>query len=143
MHARRRHIGVRGGIFNEGHIGHGGAAAHGAFQQVMAQHLPFGQTARQDRMHGLHMEQALAGERALTKEVLVNLGRGGAVGVNAALPGKQPAVGRGVLGVWQGGGHMWLQDAVAAHHRAPGGVQLRLVVRVRRHPDQLTQLPGR
>ena len=48
-------------------------------------------------MQGLDMEQPFTAEAAFTKNILVNLGARGAVGVNAALPGKQPVVGRAFL----------------------------------------------
>ena len=109
----------------------------------MAQHLAVRQSARQDRMHSLHVEQALARESSLAKKILVDLGGGGAVRVNAALPGKQPAVRRGVLCVWQRSRHMRLQYAVAADHPASCSVPHRLVARVGRHAHQLAQAPGR
>ena len=61
----------------------------------MAEHLAFGQAAAQHRMHGLHMQQALAGEGALTEHILVNLGAGRAVRINPAAPGKQHVEQRG------------------------------------------------
>ena len=103
-------------IFNHGDIGHGSAARHRAFQQIMAQHLLLGQPARQHGMHRLHVEKAFAGECTFSEHVLVNLGGRRAVRINAALPGKQPVEHRRVFEGWQGRHHPGLQDAITAHN---------------------------
>ena len=81
-------------VLDQRDVGHRGAARQRAFEQVVAQHLALGQAAGQHRVHRLHVEQALAGEGAFAEQVLVDLGAGGAVRVDAALPGKQPVVER-------------------------------------------------
>ena len=72
MHARSRHIRVEWRVFNQRDVGDGSAAHQCAFKQVMAQNLARGESARQHLVHGLHIEQAFAGERAFAKNVLVD-----------------------------------------------------------------------
>jgi hypothetical protein len=109
----------------------------------VAEHLVLGQAAAQYRMHGLHVEQALACEAAFAEQVLVDLRTGGAVGIDAALPGEH-AVEVGVLARQRQRRHQpRLQDAVAGDHAATVGAQHRLVGRVGGHADQLSQAAGR
>ena len=115
---------------HHGHIGDRRAAGQRAFQQVMAEDAVLGQALRQHGVQGLHMEKALADETAFSKEVLVHIRSGCAVGVHAPLSGKKPLPGRGLPRLRQGCHHVRLQDAVAAYDLAPGGIQFRLVVRV-------------
>ena len=105
----------------------------------MAQHLALRQSACQHGMHRLHIEQPLAGEGAFAKKILVYLGAGCAVGIDAALSRKQPVVQRDVLGCGQRRGHARLQDAIATHHAASVCGEMRLVVRVRCHAYQFAQ----
>ena len=93
-------------------------------------------------MYRLYVQQALAGERAFAKHVLVHLRSGRAVGVDTALPGEQPVVQRNVLGGRQRRDHARLQDAVATHHAAQACVEAWLVVRMRGHAHQLAQPSG-
>ena len=85
------------------------------------------------------MQQAFAGEAALAKYVLVDLGGGGAVGVDTALPGKQPVVEREILARRQGGGYARLQDAVALHHALARSIDPGLVLGVLGHAHQAAQ----
>ncbi|MDZ7589757.1 MAG: hypothetical protein U5L05_03510 [Rubrivivax sp.] len=94
-------------------------------------------------MRGLHVQQALAGERAFAEDVLVDLGAGRAVGVDAGLAGEQPVVRRQLLRRRQRGHQMRLQDAVAALHAAAVGAELRRILRVRGHAHQFAQAARR
>ena len=90
MHARGRHVGVKRRILDQGDVGDRAAACHRPLEQVVAEHLAFGQTPGQHRVHGADMKQALAGEGPFAEQVLVDLRAGRAVGVHTVLPGKQP-----------------------------------------------------
>ena len=105
-------------VFNHRDVGDRRATRDRPFEQVVAEHFAVGQTPRQHNMHHPHMQQPLAGKSALAKQILVNLGGGGAVRVNATLPGKQPVVEREILGRRQGCGNARLENAIAAHHDA-------------------------
>ena len=128
-------------FFDHRDVGHGGAARERTFEQVVAQHLVVGQALREHGVHRAHVEQALAAERAFAEHVLVDLGGSGAVGVDATLAGKQPVVQREVLRCRQRRDDARLQDAVAARDAARAGIELRFVVRVRSHADELAQPP--
>ena len=109
----------------------------------MAQHLVVGQAVSQHGLHRAHHQQALARKAAFVEQVLVDLGRRGAVGVDAALAGEQAVEAGGLLQRRQRRDDARLQDAVAAGQRAPVGGQPRLVVWVRGHAHQLAQAAGR
>ena len=143
MHARGRHVGVEGRVFDQGDVGDGRAAAERAFEQVVTEHLAVGQAVRQHGVHRGDVEQALAGESAFAEDVLIDLGARRAVGVDAALAGEQPVIEREVFRCRQRRADARLQDAVALRDDAPHRVDDRLVVRVRRDADELAQAPGR
>ena len=154
VQARCGHVGMQWRIFDQHHIADAGTTHQRAFQQVVAQHLVLRQPAGQHPRAGGHVDQALADGAAFVEQVLVDLGAGRAVRVDAALAGKQAAKQRAVaLGVrcaWhcrqQRRGDPGLQHAVAAHHhRAAGGqvAQHRAVQRMGRHGHQIAQAAGR
>ena len=60
-------------VFNHRDIGYCGTARQRSLQQIMAEHTAFGQATSQHRVYRLDVQQALAGEGALTKHILVNL----------------------------------------------------------------------
>ena len=134
---------MKRGIFDHRDIGHRSAAHQGSLQQVMAEHLAIGQATGQNGMHGLNMQQALAGEGTLAEQVLIDFGGRRAVGVYPALPGEKPVIEREIPGHRQRRDHAGLQNAVTADHVAPAGIQNRAIVRMRRHANQFTQASGR
>ena len=136
-------LGVVRAVFEHRHIGHRGAAHQSALQQVMAQHLPIGKPPAQHLVHRRYIEQALAGKGALPEYVLVHLGTGGAVGINAELPGKQPVIEGARMFPRQRCRHPGLQHAVALHDGAGRRVKDRLVAGVGRNTHQRAQSPGR
>ena len=142
VQARRGHVGMHGRFFDEHDVAHAPTAGDGAFKQIVAQHRAVGQARTEHRMKRLHVQQALAGERAFAEQVLVDLGGGGAVRVDTALPRKQPVEGRDLARARQRRGHARLQDAVARRDTALRHVNARQVERVRRHADQFTQAAG-
>ena len=142
VQARRRHVGMHGRFFEEHDVADAAAARDGAFEQVVAQHRPLGQARAEHDVQRLHVQQALAGERAFAEQVLVDLGRGGAVRVDPALAGEQPMERRGFARPGQRRGHARLQDAVARRDAALRQVDARQVQRVCRHADQFTQAAG-
>ena len=109
----------------------------------MAQDLPLRQLARQHGVHSSYVEQALAGKGSFTKQVLIDLRRSSAVGIDAAVPGEQPMVEREILWRRQWRRDPWLQDPVTTHHSSLATVELRLIVRVRCDTDQFTQATRR
>ena len=139
VQARSRHIGMVRRIFHQRDFTHRRAACQRTFKQIVAEHLAFGQAQRQRAVHRLHVEQALATEAAFAEEVLINLGTGGAVGVQAAVAVEERVVAGGSVGRRQRRLDTRLQDAVAADDAAHRGVPARLVQRVRGHAHQRAQ----
>ncbi len=107
----------------------------------MAQHLAFGQTGMQHGVQGLHVEQALSAEAALAEQVLVDIGAGGAVRVDAALAGEQPVERCRLAGGRQRRDQMRLQDPEARHHAPAAAIEPGAVLRVRGHGDEVAQAP--
>ncbi len=142
VHPRGGHVGMKRRVFNQRDVGHCGAARNRAFQQVVAEHAVVRQPASQHRLQRLHVEQALAGVGAFAEQVLIDIGTGGAVDVDAALPGKQPVKQCDLARGGQRRDHARLQDAVAAGHPAPAGIKPGLILRMRRHAHQLAQAAG-
>ena len=136
---RRGDVGVIRGVLDERDFTERGAAGQRAFEQVVAQHLAFGQAQRQRGVHGLNVQQALAGEAALAEQVLVDLGAGCTVGVQAALAVEQRVVAGGRVLRRQWRFNARLQDAVAADDAAHARIPARLIHRVRRHAHQRAQ----
>ena len=133
---------MHGCVFQQGDVADAGATRNRALQQVVAQHLVVGQPAHQGLVDRSHVEQAFAGEAALAKHVLVELGVGRAVGVDAALAREQPVVARHRGRRRQRRFNAWLQDAVARDHTARGRVNHRLVERVGGQAHQVMQPAG-
>ena len=121
------------------HIADHGAACQRTFEQVVAQHLVGRQAPAQHGVHRGHMQQALAGEAAFGKKILVDVGRHGAVRVQPLLARKQPLPQRGGGSGGQWRQHPGLQDAVALYHALACGIQPGLVLGVLGHPHQAAQ----
>ena len=135
---------MRGCGFDQRHVADAGAARHAAFQQVVAQYLLGRQAAGQHALQRGHMQQALAGEAALAKEILVDLGRHRVVGIAATGAGKEAVKDAGLVAalcihVGPGRHEVRLQDAVAGDDAPPRRVNARPVQRMRGDAHQLTQ----
>ena len=133
------HAGMVRRVFNQHHVADKAAARNAAFEQVVAEHRFIGQALIQHGMQSPDMQQALAAETAGAEQVLVDIGGAAAVGIDAALAGKQPVVGGVFRTAGQGRDHAGLQDAVAADHPAQTGVYLWRVQRMGGNGDQLAQ----
>ena len=130
---------MQGRIFHQRDVGDHSAARQRAFQQIVAQDLLLRQAPGQYGVHGRHMQQAFAAERALGKHILINLRRGRAVRVNTALPAKEPVKRRGRLRARQRRRDARLQDGIARQHAAARHIHAGLIQRVRRHTHQRAQ----
>src|SRR3990172_11412433 len=62
-----------------------------AFQEVVAEDQILGEAAAKRALEGVHVEDALAGERPLAEDVLVDVGDGARVGVDARLAAEEAA----------------------------------------------------
>ena len=143
MVAGRRHPCMVRRVFDQRHVADKAAARNAALQQIVAEHGFLRQAAVQHGMHCLDMQQSLAAEAAGAKQVLVDVGDAAAVGVDAALAGKQPVVGRVLRRVGQRRHDPRLQNAVAADDAAQGRIDLWCIQRVGRYGHQFAQCAGR
>ena len=105
----------------------------------MAQNGFSGQALIQNGMNRLDVQQPFAAEAAGTEEVLIDVRNAAAIGVDAALAGKQPVVGRVLRRSWQWRHHARLQNAVAAHDATQCLVDAWRIERVGRHGDEFAQ----
>ena len=137
--ARSRHPRVMRVLLDQRHIADKAAARNIAFQQIVAQHRFRGQAPVKHGMHRINMQQTLAAEAAGAKQVLVYIRHAAAIGVNAALAGKQSVIGRVLGRVGKGRHHPWLQNAVAADHAAQRRIHARRIERMGCHSDQFAQ----
>ena len=130
-------------VFNQHHIAHISAARNRAFKQVMTEDGLICKALIEHRMYGLHIEQTLAGEGTQAKQVLVQIRRTAAVGVNAALAGKQGVKRRTLFKRRQWRDHARLQDAIATCDAARSLIDMRCIQWMRGNRHQLAQGGGR
>ena len=122
-------------ILVEHNIAHQGGAAVDALEEIVAQQMIFRDASGQGAVEGVHIVDAFAHVDALTEEILVDVGDGQRVKIDARVAGKDAAEGRtrrrhrADLGAR-------LQDSVAGGERAAGRVELGTVERMRQRPDQ-------
>lgn len=106
------------------------AASVEAFEEVVGEDPLLGHAVRKAALEGLDVDQPLAGEDSFAEQVLVDVGDGAGVDVDAGVARLQSAVeGGGAAG---GGLDARLEDGVARHDLARSGVVHRPVERVGR-----------
>ena len=84
-----------------------------AFEQVVAEQRVFGHATRQRRLERVDVVDALADVRSLAAQVLVHVGHGGRVRIDAAGPGDETLIARAFVAERQRRRDSWLQDRVA------------------------------
>jgi 3',5'-cyclic AMP phosphodiesterase CpdA len=102
----------------------------------MAQDPVVRKAPAQRLLEGVDVVDALADERALAEQVLVDIRDGARVGIDARLAAEQLRIARAIR-PRQAGGHARLQDAVTGHHPAFCRVVAGAVQRMRHGADQL------
>ena len=134
------HVGaVAGGrILDQLHIAEQPRSRVAAFEQVVAEDAVLRQPAGEGAFEGVDVVDALADERAFTEPILVDVGHGARVGVDAGVAAAQPRVAAAVA-AGQTDTDARLQDAVAlGHDRAViAAAEARPVQRVRHRRDEL------
>ena len=118
-------------------VGHQPGSRVVALQQVMAEDRVLRDPVPQRRREGIDLVDALAGERPLSEQVLVDVGDGERVGIQALPGGVDRLEERGVLLGRQRGGDPGRQDRVPARHPPRTRVEPCPVQRVRELRDQL------
>ncbi len=105
----------------------------GAFDQVMAEQSLFREPPSQHPAEGSDFIDSLAVIRALTEQILTDIGDRLGVRIDADGVGEQAGEGRGG-GARQGGRHARLDDAVAGG-KSTAGIETRLIEGMGESPD--------
>ena len=139
MLARRRDLVARREVLDHLDVGDEARSREDTFEQVVAQHGVLGHATFQARLERVDVVDALARERSLVEKILVNVGNGEHVGIEAARRREDPLVER-VIDMRQRRRHARLHDPVPGDDQAALGIELRPVERMRHLADQV---PGR
>ncbi|MNZ46192.1 hypothetical protein D3C78_638680 [compost metagenome] len=103
---------ARGMLLEQLHIRQQARAGVAALDQVVAENAVVGETPGEGLLEGIHRIDALADERALLEQVLIDVGDGAGVGIDPRLAAEQPGIG-GACGARQADADPRLQDRVA------------------------------
>ena len=117
-------------------VGDEGRASVDTLEEVVRQQRILGHTAVEGRDEGVHVVETLAGVDAFVEEILVHVGDGGGVRVDARVAG----VGAGKQRSRRAGhrhAHPRLQDAVALRYAAEPPVDVRTIQWMRDDADEL------
>ena len=99
-------------------------AREGALEQIVAQERVLGDPPRQRLLERVDVVDALAGVAPLAEQVLVDVGDGGGVGIDAGRAGEDALEERGVTLGRERGRDARLEDAVPRDDPAAGGSSL-------------------
>ena len=105
-------------FFHDFHIRHQCGAREDAFKKIVAQHGVFRNPASQSGFERINVIDAFSRERTFAKQILVHVGNGKDIGVNAACGGEKALKERTVVTNRQRRRNAWLQHAIALHHSA-------------------------
>ncbi|MNX73377.1 hypothetical protein D3C86_1047720 [compost metagenome] len=117
-------------ILDQLHVGHQRAAREGAFEQIVAENGVFLDPALQRRLKGIHVVKALAGEGALGRQVLIDVGNGEDVRIDTAVDREDPLENGCVLAGGERGRYARLQQTVAFDNPSGHRVDHRTIDRV-------------
>ena len=118
------------------HVGDQAGAGVEPLEEIVGEEHVVRDPPVERRHEGVHVVEPLAGEAPLAEEVLVDVGHGGGVGVDAGVAGVE-AREAGAGGAGGGDAHARLEDAVALGDPARGRIEARAVERVEGDADQL------
>ena len=121
------------------HVAQQPGAGVAAFQQIVAEDPVVGKTPAQRPFEGINIVDALADERAFAEQVLVNIGNGARVRIDAELAGAHARIPRPAR-AGQAYRHPWLKNAVPRHDSLLAFVVARTIEWVR---HGAYKLPGR
>ena len=137
MLARNFHLVACRKVLDQFDIGDEGAAGERAFQQIVAEDAVFVDPALDRGLEGINVVKPLAGEGALAGDVLIDVGYGEDVGIQAAVHREDALENRCVLAGCQRRRDAGLQHAVAADHATRFFVMHRTVDRMVHLSDEL------
>ena len=106
--------------------------------EVMTEDAVCRQAIHQRPLEGIHGIDALADERAIAEQILVNVGNCARVRVDPGIAAEQVGVGR-ARDTRQADADPWLQDGVTADDASLAGVELCHVQRVSEGADELAR----
>ena len=127
-----RHVDIIAGriILDHLHVADQSAARIAAFEQVMAEDGVFRDTVLQRRLEGVDVVKPLAGESAFSQQILIGIGHGEDIRVDAAIDREDALEERRLVTGGERGRDARLQNAVAAHDLAGFLVDDRAVQRM-------------
>ena len=102
----------------------------------MTEQRAFGHAAVERGFEGIHFVDALAGIGAFAEEILIHVGHGRGVRIDAAHAGDDALVERPLATDWQRRRNARLQHAIAFDDASGAGIKPRMVERVRHLADQ-------
>ena len=111
-------------------------AGEDPFEQVVAQQAVLGHASGQGRFEGVDLVDALAGVGAFAEQILIDIGDGGGIGVDAGRPGEDALVERPETIGGHRGRDARLQHGVSVDDAARAGVERGPVEGMRHRPDQ-------
>ena len=133
---------ARGVVVEHLHVRHETGSREGSLDEIVAEQGVIRKSALGGSAKHVHVVDALAGERPLAEQVLIDVRHGRRVRVDARMPGVdggEPRLAR----ARQRHAHPRLQDAVAAHHASPFGVVLGAIERMGHGADECGRGAGR
>ena len=120
MRACGGHLRMIGKVLEYLDIAHQGAAREGAFQQIVTEHGVHRQAPGSRSLEGVDVVQAFAGEARLAEQILIDIGDGARVQVDARRSGVEALK----QGAFRGGRklrrHARLQDGVSLYDASAG-----------------------
>ncbi len=134
--ASRGGLVVRRELLEQLDVGHQAGTRQEPFEQVVAEQRALRHLAGQGGREGVDVVDALAGERPLPEQVLVDVGDRRRVGIDARRAREDTLEERPLVAGRQRRRDPRLQDAVALDHAAAALVEARPVERVRERADQ-------
>ena len=106
-------------------IGHEARSGEDSFEQVVTQQGVLRHRPVHRRVEGIDVVDPLAGEAALLEEVLVDVGDGRRVGIDAGRSAEDALERRTLVLRWQRRRDPWLEQAVAVCHPSGPTVEAR------------------
>src|SRR5664280_451627 len=134
--ARCGNIVTRRKVLKDLDIGDQSRAGKYALQQVVAENAAFRDTAGESGLEGIHIVNTLATVGALLEQVLINVGHGGGIWVDAGWAREHALIDRAIPLGRKRRRHSWLQHAITLDHTVRYGIEPRPVERVRHFPNQ-------
>ena len=121
MVAQRVDVVAGGEFLDDLDIGGETGAGEDALEQIVAEQRRVRHPAGERGLEGIDVVDALAGVGAFAEQVLVHVGDGGGIGIDAVHAGKDALEQRTLAADRQRRRDPWLQHGIACHDPAGGG----------------------